>query len=962
MKEKEDKKARAPGFFRRILRLFVTGIALLLVAAVGASLYAYFHLTEIALWAAHRILPAAEIDAEQVTLHGFSRLSIDRLEIRTEGQTAFLASELEVDFHFRELWDRQIRRIVIEAPEFTITPAITNLMPGGAQPEGGGASWRVDRFEIKSGSIAFRGFDAPFPEATARIELAFDDLDADSETPGKLVLQDLEVHNPGGTRNLLAVPKIEVGLTIKGIRQQAIESLRIASPQIALTPEALKLLPPQTPESSSANGAPAFRIDELRVTNGSLTVRDFEDLPDVTTGFSVSADHLTSTSESPVNLALTDLEIRAGNEESPPTELDVAEAVIAFTPAHLQRRKIDSIAIGESDTRITPALTSFLPEASATEQADQAGPTGTEQTVDPTAEAEQPESDTPSDPRTDPNAIAAQDTAGWSVDRLTLEAGNLEVIGFGETIPDFALAFEIEGQDLSRHGDSPVTISVSDFTATVDHARSGPPLAKVDSGTIEVTPKGLANHRIESLTIDSGRLQAGQAFRDLFSQDEPAPPREEQAGATRQADKAVKTWQIGELAIQNVKATVGDLGQGIPNINLNLDTVMEDIALGEAEAALATNEHQIELSNITIVSPVDPFVKVLTLRSVFIRFTLAGLVREKIAGLTILSPAIYVSRDLFWYMDYFGKDAEVTPTDEAEDAEVPGWEIEDLGIFFGKLVLAAGGRAQVGLPLGFETEARNVSFENLAGLELKASLNIPEQSFEIPGYELEMDDVSGELLLAYPPEEKKNNLVQVLELAEIRWRQYQSSAAWISVTFDEQGVNGSFGSEAYGGYLDGGFSFLFADDFPWIGWVSGTGVEMDSLTEVLAPENARLTGPADFKVQVNASSRHLERLVGTLELTDAGQLRITKLDEILENLPDDWSALKTDLSRIGIETLRDFEYTEGVAKFWFAENQGELDLELDGPRGTRDIRILLHPPGAEPATWSTNAPPPNGDS
>ena len=221
-------------------------------------------------------------------------------------------------------------------------------------------------------------------------------------------------------------------------------------------------------------------------------------------------------------------------------------------------------------------------------------------------------------------------------------------------------------------------------------------------------------------------------------------------------------------------------------------------------------------------------------------------------------------------------------------------------------------------------------------------LRVRRQSRDFPDYQLAIEDAEGDLHFAYPPEKGQKNLVQKLQIGGVRRRQYRARKAWLAVTFDERGINGEFGASAYGGYLNGGFSFFFSDDSPWIGWVAGTGVDTRSLTSIISPQNFTLTGPLDFEIQLDAFRKEIDRLRGVFRLTEPGRMKIGKIDDVLANLPPQWVAIKRSSTRIALETLRDFDYTAATGDFWFVQSQGILNLDLSGPNGSRKFEVALH--------------------
>ena len=329
------------------------------------------------------------------------------------------------------------------------------------------------------------------------------------------------------------------------------------------------------------------------------------------------------------------------------------------------------------------------------------------------------------------------------------------------------------------------------------------------------------------------------------------------------------------------------------------------------------------------------------------RFTLAGLLRREIDDLTILGPNIFLGEDLFWYMDDMQKRL---GTNGGEDSG-PGWIVKNLGVEYGRLTLGSGGRKQYGLPLSFRTKAQDVALDNLAALKLQAVLEIPPQEYIFDSYQLEFTSERGELRFAYPPEKKVNNLVGTVRLKAIRWRQYRASDSYVSVTFDRSGINGQFGGKVYRGETWGGFSFFFSTDSPWIGWLSGRGVSLRELTNILSPQNFQMSGPLEFRLQMDAKRQDIERVLGDFRATKPGKMVIGKIDDLLARIPPTWNLTKKSSMRIALETLRDFDYSKAGGDFWFVESQGVLRLQLQGPAGSRNFEVVLHPNDSPQGRW-----------
>jgi len=171
------------------------------------------------------------------------------------------------------------------------------------------------------------------------------------------------------------------------------------------------------------------------------------------------------------------------------------------------------------------------------------------------------------------------------------------------------------------------------------------------------------------------------------------------------------------------------------------------------------------------------------------------------------------------------------------------------------------------------------------------------------------------------------------------------------VTFDEKGINGSFGGKVYRGDVSGGFSFFFQSDSPWIGWVSGRGISLRQFTNVIAPQNFQMSGPLEFRLQMDAQGHKIDRVLGEFRVTKPGRMVIGKIDDLIAMIPSTWNLVKQSSTRIALETLRDFDYTKAGGDFWFVQLQGVLRLALQGPTGSRNFDVVLHADDSPQGRW-----------
>ena len=100
--------------------------------------------------------------------------------------------------------------------------------------------------------------------------------------------------------------------------------------------------------------------------------------------------------------------------------------------------------------------------------------------------------------------------------------------------------------------------------------------------------------------------------------------------------------------------------------------------------------------------------------------------------------------------------------------------------------------------------------------------------------------------------------------------------------------------------------------------------------------------PGGFPANVAARAKEIDKFEGDFKARGAGKLRIGKLDDIIRELPPEWSAVKRALTRIGLETLRDFAYDTAHGDFRFLGRTGRATLDLRGPRGSRNFEVLFH--------------------
>lgn len=536
------------------------------------------------------------------------------------------------------------------------------------------------------------------------------------------------------------------------------------------------------------------------------------------------------------------------------------------------------------------------------------------------------------------------------------------------------------------------TVKVSDFSAKLP-TLSSMPFPVMQAKTLEgrvLVPEVWQTHRFEELRLSGASVDLGEALLKLFEA-EPAPPVAASGPPTPKTDALVltgppapaepmvvplkvrdpKTWHVGHLSVEQSDITVTNLVPGMPAVKFGVSFDVEDSPLLAEDLVDNIAPQRIELHDLKIPSPNGTARYVAELDSIFVQFTLEGLVRKEIEGIEIVSPTLFVGEDLFWYVDFYRKYAErganpakagpqvaanapefeqglAIAVKEAEpSASQASWSVKRLQVHSGKLVLAP-----KGVPLkGFRTPFPfNIDTEVTRGT-LNAELDIPTDTYELPDLNLQFVDMKGHVQFNLPLKQKDNNLVETFEVDSIRWKGLRTGKAFLTVTYDTAGIYSKFGAEAYEGYINGEFNLYTDDSFHWDGWLGGKNVQTHDLTRVLCPGYFIMKGRVEATLVAQGSRDELYQADATFKNHTPGKFTISGLNGLIKDLPKDWDPLSAQITKIGLETLRDFEYEHAEMKCRFYGREGNGRLSFTGPLGSRnfDINVYDH-------RWRTDEP------
>jgi hypothetical protein len=380
--------------------------------------------------------------------------------------------------------------------------------------------------------------------------------------------------------------------------------------------------------------------------------------------------------------------------------------------------------------------------------------------------------------------------------------------------------------------------------------------------------------------------------------------------------------------------------------------------LAPAELAGNFEEQRIELSHLAIHSPTNPLISVADLPTIFVNFTLDGLIKQSIAKIEIVSPSLFVGEDLFWYVDWCRKFAADMPSDIGPTLPVPpspSWKVEELQVSSGKLIIAPKGHPLPGIPRPFP-----FSFvSKLDSGKIEAELEIPSDNYEWADPPVRLNSLNGRVLFQVPIKGVNNNLTQVFQVESIHWKELHIEKADLSVTYDTNGIYGAFSGKAYEGYVNGAFDVYLDQNYTWDGWISGKGVRSTEITKKMCPEYFLLDGKVDLIVVAQGNQNEVYQCDVKFNNAAPGKFSIAALNDMLAALPDDLAGYEHDAIRIGMETLRDFDYDKVDANARFYGREGKAKLAITGPTGQRnfDVNIFDHrlkvdkpPPAAQVST------------
>jgi hypothetical protein len=405
------------------------------------------------------------------------------------------------------------------------------------------------------------------------------------------------------------------------------------------------------------------------------------------------------------------------------------------------------------------------------------------------------------------------------------------------------------------------------------------------------------------------------------------------------------------LRVNRGKIWLDNLGYGVQAIPVEIGQQqaweLKAVRFGGSGFLGQEQEQEAKIQNITVNSPYDAISPVFFFHEITLRFTWSGLARNEINFVKIDGPKIYVGPNLFEFTD----EVKQKRQDWAKPEKNVPWLIKDFSVVNGKLSISGFGAPNLELPLLFGLSEKDLWLRDFEKMKLKSIVAIYDLGYFYPEYGVRYGQIVGDLQFSLPPtDDKANNLVGRVWLDSLSWKDIETTKDWVAVTFDRKGIYGTFGGEAYRGYINGGFQILFAEGFPWEGWLSSDKVDLAPVASKLTPQYLAISGRLDGKLLVKAQSRDIQSTQFDLKLVDRGRLEIRSIDDMLKKIPDEWSSLKKVMTTALLSSFRNYDYTSGILNLSYAKPDSALLLDLKGRQGDRKFDVKWHqvPEMAEP--------------
>ncbi|QIF05083.1 hypothetical protein [Roseimicrobium sp. ORNL1] len=547
--------------------------------------------------------------------------------------------------------------------------------------------------------------------------------------------------------------------------------------------------------------------------------------------------------------------------------------------------------------------------------------------------------------------------------QLTVKDGFTDLVLFLPRPVDMQAKVNITTERTTTGG-SRHRVRIEDFAGKLP-TLSKLPFPVLQAGVLEgsvLLPEMWSQRRIEELKLTGANIEVGEALMKLFEPEKNPKNTADTSATTTPPSTTAQPgdpWRVGLLQVADSSVSLQHIIPGLQSVHFGLAFEVHESPLLMEDILKDATPQRIELANIRIPSVQDPDRSVAELEKIAISLSLQGLARKEIDHIEIVNPTLYVGEDLFWYVDYYRKymaggtpspegpqmvaaddDFEFAVSSAVIESEPPlseaAWSIKRLQVHDGKLIISPKGKPLFKTPFPFKVDT-----EVTRGT-LQADLEIPPDTYPIPQIDLKLVGMRGRVQFNLPFKQKDNNLTETFEVDSIQYDDFKTGKAFLTVTYDKAGIYAKFGAEAYEGYLNGEANVYLTDSYHWDGWVTGKNVETKHLAQILTPTYFFMEGKVETSLVAQGSMDELYQGDASFKNLTPGKISIKALDDVIKDLPKEWDPLRQQITKIGLETMRDFAYDRAEMKTRFYGREGNGYLRFIGPQGSRNFDINVY--------------------
>ncbi len=444
------------------------------------------------------------------------------------------------------------------------------------------------------------------------------------------------------------------------------------------------------------------------------------------------------------------------------------------------------------------------------------------------------------------------------------------------------------------------------------------------------SPVGLLRHHVAKVQIIGGQLFTKPLYAAM-----------EKFGSSGNQNL---DWTIGRLEISRGTAMLETVAVDTPiplRLGVRQPIVLHALKLGQPDSSPEMTEEQTaEIGNVNIVSPVDPVSPVFSFPLIRVRFTYAEIWHHRIREVELVRPTMFLGEDLFWFTSQFEKEHNTLP---ATGPTAP-WTVGRFKVDYGRLAVNAFGQPVVHFPFFFDTTVDDIRLDQLNKISAKSSIAIRRLDQDYPDYKIRLVGLTGRLDFSLPPTDASaNNVVNTLKIDEISWNDIPVKDVNTTLTFDPNGVYGKMNGNCEGGELTGNFEFYYTKGFTWNADFFANKINCQPIAEKIVGKYVDITGELDGNVFVKGKTTEILDCHGLLALPHPGVVEIKSMNDLLDRLPVDLTAVKKDLAKIALNAFQTYPYLSGRLQLDYQPEGGSGILMLDSPNGQRRFGMYWHP-------------------